>query len=95
MNREELARKLESMKGLSGSGTVLSNAVRKLADFVGTMDRTILSLETIFLPLYWLCLWYLPHQNMMQKYYDRTDFKYFKYDTYLSKNLGFKVIFRD
>lgn len=91
MNREELARKLESMKGLSGSGTVLSNAVRKLADFVGTMEPgDIVAGDNISAAPIGYDLWYLAfHQNMMQKYYDGTDFKYFKYDTYLSENLGF------
>jgi len=91
MNREELARKLESMKGLSGSGTVLSNAVRKLADFVGTMEPgDIVAGDNISAAPIGYDLWYLAfHQNMMQKYYDGTDFKYFKYDTYLSDNLGF------
>ena len=91
MNREELARKLESMKGLSGSGTVLSNAVRKLADFVGTMEPgDLVAGDNISAAPIGYDLWYLAfHQNMMQKYYDGTDFKYFKYDTYLSENLGF------
>lgn len=91
MNREELARKLESMKGLAGSGTVLSNAVRKLADFVGTMEPgDIVAGDNISAAPIGYDLWYLAfHQNMMQKYYDGTDFKYFKYDTYLSENLGF------
>lgn len=91
MNREELARKLESLKGLSGSGTVLSNAVRKLADFVGTMEPgDLVAGDNISAAPIGYDLWYLAfHQNMMQKYYDGTDFKYFKYDTYLSENLGF------
>ena len=91
MNREELARQLESMKGLAGSGTVLSNAVRKLADFVGTMEPgDIVAGDNISAAPIGYDLWYLAfHQNMMQKYYDGTDFKYFKYDTYLSENLGF------
>ena len=70
MNREELARKLESMKGLSGSGTVLSNAVRKLADFVGTMEPgDIVAGDNISAAPIGYDLWYLTfHQNMMQRY---------------------------
>jgi len=93
MNREELARKLESMKGLSGSGTVLSNAVRKLADFVGTMEPgDIVAGDNISAAPTGYDLWYLwYHQNLMQKHYadQEADFKHYDYSAYLSNNLSF------
>lgn len=93
MNREELARKLESMKGLSGSGTVLSNAVRKLADFVGTMEPgDIVAGDNISAAPIATDLWYLSyHQNFLKVYYEdtRADFNHLDYSTYLAGKMSF------
>jgi hypothetical protein len=99
MTRDELVQKLESMKGLAGSGTVLGETIKKVSDFFGTMEpgdiaRTSDGLASAVPIAY--DLWYLTyHQNLMQKYYEvaleaaQPDFKHYKYDTYLSQNLSF------
>jgi len=93
MNREELARKLESLKGLSGSGTVLSNAVRKLADFVGTMEPgDLVAGDNISAAPIGYDLWYLWfHQNFLKVFYEDTeeDFNHLDYSPYLSDKMSF------
>ena len=95
MNKEDVIRKLESMKGLAGSGTVLSEVVRKLNDFVGTMEpgdlvdskRGVATAAPVAYDL-----WYLfYHQNFMRKYYTTGTEQDHKedYATYLSDKLSF------
>lgn len=94
MKREELAQKLESMKGLSGSGTVLSETIKKIADYVGTMEPgdLIAGTNVSAVPIAYDAWYLFYHQNMMKKYYidvAGADFNHYKYDTYLSQNLSF------
>lgn len=73
MSKEDLIRRLESMKGLTGSGTVLSEAIRKVADFIGTMepgDFVNTGTEKVSAVPVSTDLWYLfYHQNFLRKYY--------------------------
>jgi len=96
MTRDEVIKKLESMKGLSGSGTVLGETIKKLSDFFGTMEpgdvvRTSDGLTTAVPIAY--DLWYLYfHQNFMRKYYEDivgAEFDHYDYSSYLNNNLSF------
>jgi hypothetical protein len=97
MNREELAKRLESMKGLAGSGNVLSEVIRRSAsdyfmtmepgDIVRTLDGTASAAPIAH------DLWYLNyHQNFMRKYYTGgkdADYKFYDYTPYLENQLSF------
>ncbi len=103
MTRDDLIKKLESMKGLAGSGTVLGETIKKVSDFFGTLEpgdiaRTSDGLASAVPIAY--DLWYLYfHQNFLQKYYTPTpvtgvtppviDFNHYNYKPYLAASLGF------
>ncbi len=99
MNKE-IANRIASMKGLAGSGNILSNAIEHLenalltlepGDMVRTRTKTAVAAPVAY------DLWYLYYNvNLMQKFYDlkdingiAVDFRYFDFTTYLNNNLGF------
>lgn len=95
MDKEQIARQLASMKGLAGSGNVLSYLVDKIEGLVATMepgdfvqgDTGTTSAAPVAADL-----WYLHyHDNFLKKYYAdmSEDFKHFKYGPYISVNLSF------
>lgn len=97
MKREALAKRLESMKGLAGSGNVLSEVVRRTpfemlatmepGDIVRTRTDTVTAAPIAY------DLWYLSyHQNFMRKYYDGgadEEYKFYDYTPYLENQLSF------
>ena len=92
---EQIARALASMKGLAGSGNVLSKLVSDISDIVMTMEPgdfvNTASGQKSAAPVA-TDLWYLfYHDNFLKKYYaDQSgDFKHFKYAPYISTNLSF------
>ncbi|AZF89922.1 hypothetical protein [Methanosarcina virus MetMV] len=94
MTRDELINKLESMKGLAGSGTVLGETIKKVSDFFGTMEpgdivRTSDG-QVSAAPIAY-DLWYLYfHQNFLSKYYDKPEeAAHYDYSSYLNNNLNF------
>jgi hypothetical protein len=85
---------INSLKGISGSGTVLSKVVERATDILHTLEPgDIAGQEKASAAPVATDLWYLwYHQNLMQKYYaDVTgaDFKHYNYSAYISANLSF------
>jgi len=93
MTPEELARKLESIKGLAGSGTVLAEAIKVFSDIVRTMEPgDIAGQDKVSAAPIAYDLWYLTyHKNLLKKYYENTgaDFGHYKYAPYLASNFSF------
>jgi hypothetical protein len=93
MNRDELARRIESMKGLAGSGNVLSRVIEEMSDMLRTMEPGDIAGhdKASAVPIAY-DLWYLWYnKNFLQKYYANTgaDFKHYNYSTYLGSMLSF------
>jgi hypothetical protein len=94
MTRDELVTRLESMKGLAGSGNILGDLISKISDFVGTMEPgdIVASNQVTAAPITY-DLWYLfYHQNFMRKYYaggNNPVYKFFNYVPYMTAQLGF------
>jgi hypothetical protein len=95
MSKEQVARIIASMKGLAGSGNILSDAVSKIEGLVAAMDPgDFVRSETntaVAAPVSH-DLWYLfYHDNLLRKYHadETADFKHYKYDTDLSTIYGF------
>jgi len=93
---EQIARILSSMKGLSGSGNVLSQVISGISDIIMTMepgDFVNTSDKQVSTAPVASDLWYLfYHDNFLKKYHaDETgaDFKHYNYTSYLSTNLSF------
>jgi hypothetical protein len=85
---------INSLKGISGTGTVLSKVVERATDILHTLEPgDIAGQEKASASPTSFDLWYLfYHQNLMQKYYaDVTgaDFKHYNYSPYISANLSF------
>ena len=92
---ENIARALASMKGLAGSGNILSKLVSDISDIVMTMEPgdfvNTKSGQKFAAPVA-SDLWYLfYHDNFLKKYHsdESADFKHYKYAPYLSTNLSF------
>lgn len=94
MDREQLARIISSMKGIAGSGNVLSHVVSRFENIVATMDpgdyvaKDTASAAPVATDLWYL--WY--HDNVLQKFYSEdtsADFRHYDYSAYLSDNLSF------
>jgi hypothetical protein len=88
-----LSNAIASLKGLAGTGTVLSRVVESLEDRLMTLEPgDITSKNNLQAAPIGHDLWYLwYHQNLMQKHYadQEADFKHYDYTTYLSNNLSF------
>ena len=95
-DKEQIAKIISSMKGLAGSGNVLSYLVDKIDGLVATMEPGDFADSqggnVSAVPIA-SDLWYLfYHDNLLKKYYiDETDadFNHFKYAPYLAANLSF------
>ncbi len=88
-----LSNAIASLKGLAGTGTVLSRVVEALEDRLMTLEPgDITSKNNLQAAPIGYDLWYLwYHQNLMQKHYadQEADFKHYDYSAYLSNNLSF------
>jgi len=97
MKRDELAKRLESMKGLAGSGNVLSEVIKRNPfEMLVTMepgDIVRTKTDSVAAAPVACDLWYLQyHQNFLQKYYDAGEGDNsgaFDYAPYLSNQLSF------
>jgi hypothetical protein len=96
MSKEQIARQLASMKGLAGSGNVLSYFVEKMTGLVATMepgDFVRSDTNTVSAAPVATDLWYLfYHDNFLKKYHlneTGADFNHYKYSSYLTSNLSF------
>ena len=101
---EDIARKLESVKGLAGSGNILAETVKKMSDFLMTMEPGDIVRSdpplAVAVPLA-TDLWYLwTHCNLMAKYYVKAkddystpfDGDHFDYRPYMAVNLSFLTV---
>ena len=85
---------INSLKGISGSGNILSKVVERATDILHTLEPgDIAGQEKASAAPIASDLWYLfYHQNLMQKYYSDVlgaDFKHYDYSAYLSNNMSF------
>lgn len=92
----DIATAIASMKGLAGSGNVLSRVVDNLAEAVLTLepgDVTKKSAGKVSAAPIAYDLWYLSyHQNLMAKYYadvEKVDARHYDYKPYMAANLAF------
>jgi len=94
-DKEQIARIIASMKGLAGSGNILSDLVSKIDGFIGAMepgDFVRSSTNTKMAVPVAADLWYLfYHDNLLKKYHvdEDADFKHYDYSGYLSDNMSF------
>uniref|UniRef100_A0A6M3JCQ6 Uncharacterized protein n=1 Tax=viral metagenome TaxID=1070528 RepID=A0A6M3JCQ6_9ZZZZ len=84
---------IDSMKGISGSGNVLSQSIKNLVDFIGTLDPgdAIMGADQFpsTAPIGY-DLWYLwTHSNFLANYFAHsgTEGDHFNYTNYLAANL--------
>jgi len=94
-DKEQIGRLIASMKGLAGSGNILSDLVGKIEGLIGMMEPgDFVQSDTgikMAAPVA-SDVWYLfYHDNFLKKYYAdmSEDFKHFKYGPYISVNLSF------
>lgn len=90
----DVSRLIDSMKGISGSGGVLSQSIKNVLDFVGTLEPGDLVRgkdgTPIAVPIA-TDLWYLwAHANLLANYYTHTgnEGDHFDYRDYLAANLS-------
>ena len=96
MRNKNIEQILESLKGLAGSGNLLSTVAKGMTDYLLTLEPGDLiqsdPARTIAAPIAY-DLWYLyVHDNLMAKYYDNLsveDQRHKDYTTYISENLSF------
>lgn len=95
-DKEQIGRLIASMKGLAGSGNILSDLVSKVEGLVATMDpgdfvqsdSNIMMAAPVATDLWYL----LYHDNLLKKYHADdagADFNHYDYSGYLNENLDF------
>ena len=94
MDKEQIARQLASMKGLSGSGNILSYLVEKIEGLVATMepgDFVRSKTGSVSAVPVAADVWYLHyHENLLQGYFSPgPDFLHYNYSDYLESNFDF------
>lgn len=86
---------IDSLKGISGSGNVLSQSIKNLVDFIGTLEPGDMVMGEERLPMtapLGYDLWYLwTHANIMANYFTLTGDEGDRYDytAYMAANLEF------
>lgn len=94
MDKEQVSRQLASMKGLAGSGNILSYFVEKIEGLVATMepgDFVRSDTGNVSAAPVAADVWYLYYnENLLQGYFSTgPDFLHFDYSDYLAENLAF------
>ena len=89
----DISQRIDSMKGVAGTGTILGQSVKNLLEFVRTLEPGDFVRssppQAIAAPIGY-DLWYLwCHQNMMAKFYPDADGEHYDYSPYLAENLKF------
>lgn len=94
-DKEQIGRLIASMKGLAGSGNILSDLVGKIEGLIGMMDPgDFVQSETSIMMAAPVAsdVWYLfYHDNLLKKYHvdEDADFRHYDYSGYLSDNMSF------